>query len=165
MPVPSRRRSIPRPNPNVIAVSATDAQDHLFAASNRGGYIAVAAPGVDIFLPTPDQKYQMTSGTSFSATYVSALAALMLERNPALASRKLRVILTETARDLGSPGRDDLFGAGEADALAAVKGTAEVSSLVAVSAASKDTNKGQPKTGENASEPKDLPAIRPLDPP
>ena len=74
----------PAANPNVIAVSATDAQDKLFAASNRGAYIAVAAPGVDIFLPAPDEKYQMTSGTSFSAAYVSGLAALMLERNPAL---------------------------------------------------------------------------------
>jgi subtilisin family serine protease len=111
----------PAANPNVIAVSATDAQDHLFAASNRGGHIAVAAPGVDIFLPAPDQKYQVTSGTSFSAAYVSALAALMLERNPALKPEAVRAMLMKTARDLGSPGRDDLFGAGEADAYAAVQ--------------------------------------------
>ena len=52
----------PAANPNVIAVSATDAQDKLFAASNRGSQIAIAAPGVDIFLPAPDEKYQMTSG-------------------------------------------------------------------------------------------------------
>ena len=110
----------PAANANVIAVSATDAQDKLFAASNRGGHIAVAAPGVDIFLPAPDEKYQMTSGTSFSAAYVSGLAALMLERNPALKPGEVRAILMKTARDLGSPGRDDLFGAGEADAFAAV---------------------------------------------
>ncbi|MGH6739029.1 MAG: S8 family serine peptidase, partial [Bradyrhizobium sp.] len=111
----------PAANPNVIAVSATDAQDHLFSASNRGGYIAVAAPGVDVFLPAPDDKYQMTSGTSFSAAYVSGIAALILERNPALKPDDLRAALMKTARDLGSPGRDDLFGAGEADALAAVQ--------------------------------------------
>ena len=110
----------PAANPNVIAVSATDAQDKLFAASNRGSHIAIAAPGVDIFLPAPDEKYQMTSGTSFSAAYVSGLAALMLERNPALKPDEVRAILTKTARDLGAPGRDDLFGAGEADAFAAV---------------------------------------------
>src|ERR1700722_4689275 len=110
----------PAANPNVIAVSATDAQDKLFPASNRGGYIAVSAPGVDIFLPAPDEKYQMTSGTSFSAAYISGLAALVLERNPALKPDEVRAILTKTARDLGSPGRDDLFGAGEADAYAAV---------------------------------------------
>ena len=110
----------PAANPNVIAVSATDAQDKLFAASNRGGHIAIAAPGVDIFLPAPDEKYQMTSGTSFSAAYISGLAALMLERNPALKPDEVRAILMKTARDLGAPGRDDLFGAGEADAFAAV---------------------------------------------
>ena len=120
MPEPKSPPLYPAANPNVIAVSATDAQDKLFAASNRGGYIALAAPGVDIFLPAPDEKYQMTSGTSFSAAYVSGLAALMLERNPALKPDEVRAILTKTARDLGAPGRDDLFGAGEADAFAAV---------------------------------------------
>ena len=114
----------PAANASVIAVSATDAEDRLFSASNRGGYIAVAAPGVDIFLPTPDGKYQMTSGTSFSAAYISGLAALMLEHNPALQPDELRAILMKTARDLGVPGRDDLFGAGEADAFAAVSALA-----------------------------------------
>jgi subtilisin family serine protease len=114
----------PAANPNVIAVSATDAHDKLFAASNRGSHIAIAAPGVDIFLPAPDEKYQMTSGTSFSAAYISGLVALMLERNPALKPEEVRATLMKTARDLGSPGRDDLFGAGEADAFAAVSAVA-----------------------------------------
>jgi subtilisin family serine protease len=114
----------PAADSNVIAVSATDARDRLFAASNRGGYIAISAPGVEIFLPAPGEKYQLTSGTSFSAAYISGLAALMLERNPALKPDQLRAILMKTARDLGSPGRDDLFGAGEADAYAAVLGVA-----------------------------------------
>ena len=33
---------------------------------------------------------------------------------------EVRAILMKTARDLGAPGRDNLFGAGEADAYAAV---------------------------------------------
>jgi subtilisin family serine protease len=110
----------PAANDNVIAVSATDDRDRLFSASNRGGYVAVAAPGVDILLPAPDDKYQMTSGTSFSAAYVSGIAALALERNPALKPDDVRAILMKTARDLGTPGRDDLYGAGEADAYATV---------------------------------------------
>ena len=110
----------PAANPNVIAVSGTDAQDKLFAASNRGNHIAISAPGADIFLPAPDEKYQITSGTSFSAAYVSGIAALMLEHNPALKPNDIRALLTKTARDLGTPGRDDQFGAGEADAFAAV---------------------------------------------
>lgn len=110
----------PAANPNVIAVSATDQQDRLFTASNRGNYIALTAPGVDIFLPAPDGKYQMTSGTSFSAAYVSGVAALLLERNSALKPEALRMTLAKTARDLGSPGRDELFGDGQIDAFAAV---------------------------------------------
>jgi subtilisin family serine protease len=148
----------PAANANVIAVSATDAQDKLFAASNRGGHIAVAAPGVDIFLPAPDEKYQMTSGTSFSAAYVSGLAALMLERNPALNPGEVRAILMKTARDLGSPGRDDLFGAGEADAFAAVSAvvTAPAAPVAAVSGTA---------AAEKVEVRQDVPATRDLNPP
>src|SRR5467141_5093981 len=147
----------PAANPNVIAVSATDAHDKLFAASNRGSHIAIAAPGVDIFLPAPDEKYQMTSGTSFSAAYVSGLAALMLERNPALKPGEVRAIPMKTARDLGSPGRDDLFGAGEADAFAAV--SAAVTAPAPVAAVS-----GTP-AAEKVEVRQDVPSTRDLNPP
>jgi hypothetical protein len=148
----------PAANANVIAISATDAQDRLFTASNRGGHIAVAAPGVDLFLPAPEDKYQITSGTSFSAAYVSGLAGLMLERNPALKPEELRAILMKTARDLGSPGRDDLFGAGEADAFAAVSavGSAPVAAIVGPPAGPRS---------ENVSERQQVPATRALDAP
>jgi subtilisin family serine protease len=148
----------PAANPNVIAVSATDAQDKLFPASNRGGYIAVSAPGVDIFLPAPDEKYQMTSGTSFSAAYISGLAALVLERNPALKPDDVRAILTKTARDLGSPGRDDLFGAGEADAYAAVLAVATAPAMPV--AAVPDT-----AAAEKVSDRQEVPATRDVNQP
>ena len=160
----------PAANNNVIAVSATDAQDRLLAASNRGGYVAVAAPGADIFLPAPDEKYQMTSGTSFSAAYVSAIAALLLERNPSLKPEEVRAVLTRTARDLGAPGRDDLFGAGEADAYAAVAAviSTQATPVAAASdspATEKDLN--QPKASEalKGLDPQDLPATRALNQP
>jgi hypothetical protein len=110
----------PAANANVIAVGATDSHDKLFSASNRGGHIALAAPGVDILLPAPGGKYQITTGTSFAAAYISGLAALLLERNPALKPGEVRATLMKTARDLGPAGRDDLFGAGVPDAYAAV---------------------------------------------
>jgi subtilisin family serine protease len=142
----------------VIAVSATDAQDRLFGASNRGAYIAIAAPGVDLLLPAPDGKYQMTSGTSFSAAYVSGLAALMLERNAALKPDEVRAVLMKTAHDLGAPGQDDLFGAGEADAFAAVLAVAN-RPPVPVAAAS--VGPGPEKAGDR----QDIPATRALDQP
>jgi hypothetical protein len=147
----------PAANPNVIAVSATDAQDKLFPASNRGSQIAIAAPGVDIFLPVPDEKYQMMSGTSFSSAYVSSLAALVLERNPALKPEEVRTILTKTARDLGAPGRDDSFGAGEADAYAAVTAaTAPAQPVAAVS---------DRPAAENAQDRQQVPSTRDLQQP
>jgi subtilisin family serine protease len=151
----------PAANPNVIAVSATDAYDKLFSASNRGAHIAIAAPGVDIFLPAPDGKYQMTSGTSFSAAYISGLAALMLERNPALKPEELRTILTKTARDLGAPGRDDLFGAGEADAYAAVSAVPAGSAPVATAPDRPEA----PPQARNVSAEQAVPATRALNQP
>ncbi|WFU38498.1 S8 family serine peptidase [Bradyrhizobium sp. CB82] len=148
----------PAANPNVIAVSATDAQDKLFSASNRGSHIALAAPGVDIFLPAPDGKYQMTSGTSFSAAYVSGVAALLLERNYALKPEALRLTLVKTARDLGTPGRDDLFGDGEPDAYAAVMAVA-VDGATPVAAAPGTTKR------EDASERREEPGTRALEQP
>lgn len=147
----------PAANPNVIAVSATDRQDKLFSASNRGNYIALAAPGVDIFLPAPDGKYQMTSGTSFSAAYVSGVAALLLERNYTLKPEALRMTLAKTARDLGSPGRDDLFGDGQADAFAAVI-SVPVDSATPVAAASGTTKR------EDAGKRREEPGLRAIEP-
>ncbi|HEY0909926.1 MAG TPA: S8 family serine peptidase, partial [Bradyrhizobium sp.] len=155
----------PAANENVIAVSATDAQDRLFSASNRGNYVAVVAPGVDIFLPAPDEKYQMTSGTSFSAAYVSGILALALERNPALKPGDIRAILMKTARDLGAPGRDDLFGAGEADAYAAVT-AATVAPAVPVAAASDPATTAQPTPEpQKTMDQQDVPPTRALNQP
>ncbi|SFP07437.1 Subtilase family protein [Bradyrhizobium sp. Ghvi] len=148
----------PAANPNVIAVSATDQQDRLFTASNRGNYIALAAPGVDIFLPAPDGKYQMTSGTSFSAAYVSGVAALLLERNYALTPEALRMTLAKTARDLGSPGRDDLYGDGEVDAFAAV------SAVPADSATPLASSSGTTKR-EDAEKRREDPGVRAIEQP
>jgi hypothetical protein len=110
----------PAADPNVIAVSATDAEDKLFIAANRGNHIAVSAPGVDILLPAPEANYQVTSGTSFAAAHVSGIAALILERKPGLSPDAVRKILISTAKDLGPRGKDEQFGAGLADAYQAI---------------------------------------------
>jgi hypothetical protein len=113
----------PAADANVIAVTATDSDDQLFKASNRGGHIAIAAPGVDILLPSPGGSYQVSSGTSFAAAHVSGIAALILERKRDLKPDAIRKILTSSAKDLGPKGRDIYFGAGLADAYQAVTAT------------------------------------------
>jgi Subtilase family len=111
----------PAADPEVIAVTATDSDDRLFPASNRGRYIAVAAPGVDMLVLSLKGHYAMGSGTSYAAPQVSGIAALLLQRQPHLRPNVVREILMASARDLGPKGRDAMFGAGLADALKAVR--------------------------------------------
>jgi hypothetical protein len=105
----------PGADSNVIAVTATDERDAIFADANRGSYVALAAPGVSILEPAPSGGYQITTGTSVAAAHVSGVAALLLERSPKLDAARLRDILQSTARDLGPKGRDDDFGWGLVD--------------------------------------------------
>ena len=121
MPVRSSRPLFPAAYPEVIAVTATDADDKLFQQANRGTHIAVAAPGVTILAAAPDESYRMQSGTSFAAAQVSGVVALLLERNRKLDAPAIRQILMSTARDLGTPGHDDQFGSGLVDAFAALE--------------------------------------------
>ena len=110
----------PAADPDVIAVTATDNAEHVFALANRGRYIAVAAPGVDILALAPGDAYALTSGTSIAAAHVSGIAALLLERNPSLKPSDIRSILIATARPIGPPVPDSPFGAGLVNAYRAV---------------------------------------------
>lgn len=122
----------PGAHPAVIAVTATDANDAVYASANRGGYVALAAPGVDILTAAPGATYAQLSGTSFAAAQVTGVAALLLERAPDLGPDALRAILIRSARDLGKPGRDDVFGAGLVDAAAALASVSDVTASAAL---------------------------------
>ncbi len=117
---PKAAPSYPAAYPQVIAVTAHDSTDHLYAHANRGPYITVAAPGVDILVPILKHGHMFMSGTSMSSAYVAGIMALLLERAPNLSPERAARILMETAGDLGAPGRDDEFGAGRVDARAAL---------------------------------------------
>jgi hypothetical protein len=99
----------PGADKNVIAVTAIDADNRLLSAANRGKYIAVAAPGVDVLVPAPG-----------AAAEVSGIAALLVELKPSITPDEVRKVLQSTAFDLGRKGPDDQFGAGLADAERAV---------------------------------------------
>jgi Subtilase family len=102
---PSSAPLYPAADANVIAVTATDSNDGLFAMANRGPYITVAAPGVDILALAPGDTFQLTTGTSVATAHVSGLAALLLECKPSLKPSEIRTMITSTAKPLG-------FGAG-----------------------------------------------------
>jgi subtilisin family serine protease len=105
----------PAADPHVIAVTATDESDKLFAQANQGPHVAVAAPGVNILEPAPNAGYQLTTGTSVAAAHVSGVAALLLERNPSLDPTAVHEILTLSAKKAGAASRDDQLGWGLID--------------------------------------------------
>jgi len=109
----------PAADPSVIAVTATDSNDSLFKMSNRGEYIAVAAPGVDILADAPAGSYQITTGTSVAAAHVSGVAALLLESKPSLKPKDVRAALTASAKALRN-GEQPGSGAGLVNAYRAV---------------------------------------------
>src|SRR6266446_1352999 len=105
----------PAADENVIAVTAVDESDKLMPQANQGAHVALAAPGVNVLEAAPRASYNFTTGTSVAAAHVSGVAALIIERNPAIGPAALEDVLFSTARDLGAPGRDPMFGYGLVD--------------------------------------------------
>jgi subtilisin family serine protease len=95
-----------------------DDQSRLYPNANRGAYVAVAAPGVDVLAAAPGGAYDLTSGTSVACAEVSGIAALLLEKNPGLDGPALRKALRATARSLKDAPE---AGAGLVDAEAALQ--------------------------------------------
>jgi len=110
----------PAADPNVIAVTAVDESDRLFAQAVRGPHVAIAAPGVDVMVPAPDETYQLTTGTSVAAAHVSGVAALLIERHPNVDAATILEVLTSSAQKLNPKGRDDQFGWGLIDPASAL---------------------------------------------
>ncbi len=109
---PESPPAFPGSHPDVIAVTATDAEDALYRSANRGDYVLLSAPGVDLMTPAAYGRYALGSGTSLAAAYVSAAAALAIERDPNASADEIRAALTGNAIDLGPPGKDEQFGYG-----------------------------------------------------
>ena len=95
-----------------ISVGATDENDQLAGYSNFGPTVDLTAPGSSVLGLDLHSAYRIWDGTSFSAPYVSAAAALLLSQRPGLTPEVVRSILVNSADDLGDPGWDDKFGAG-----------------------------------------------------
>jgi subtilisin family serine protease len=110
---------------DVIAVTAIDANDRLYEKANRGGYVALAAPGVDVIVPAIGRSHHFQSGTSFAAAHVSGVIALLIEVNPNITTARLREVLAQSSDDLGVPGRDPEFGAGRLNVAKAMEMAAQ----------------------------------------
>ncbi|WP_193371525.1 S8 family serine peptidase [Pelagibius marinus] len=96
----------------VVAVTAVDAALQPYSEANHGDYVDLAAPGVDVWSARGGKGGRYNSGTSFAAPFVSAAAALSLSKTPDAPPQAIRESLQQSARDLGTPGRDSTFGWG-----------------------------------------------------
>jgi subtilisin family serine protease len=105
----------------VIAVTATNESDGLMEQANRGPYVHVAAPGVDLLAPVAGGTDAVT-GTSFAAPVVTGVIANLVREAPGRTPAEIAELLARTAVDLGPPGRDDDFGYGLVNARSAVAG-------------------------------------------
>ncbi|MBK8457281.1 MAG: S8 family serine peptidase [Phyllobacteriaceae bacterium] len=109
---PEAKPAYPGAYPGVIAVTATSERDTLMPQANRGDYVFVAAPGVDVVAPTPGGGADFMTGTSFAAAIASGAIANLIAADPTRDDNWVARTLSATARDLGAAGRDADFGYG-----------------------------------------------------
>ena len=104
--------------PGVVAVAATDSTDADASFSNTGSYVDIAAPGVSIRSTLPGARYVSWSGTSMATPHVAGVAALLRAR--VSSATEIEDVLLRSTTDLGPVGRDDAYGAGLVNPVAAL---------------------------------------------
>ncbi|MFD1083831.1 type VII secretion-associated serine protease mycosin [Micromonospora andamanensis] len=114
----------PAAYPSVIAVGGVDQDGSHAKVSVTGPDVDVVAPAVDLVSTNFDGGYRVGTGTSGAAAIVAGAAALVRAKFPYLPADEVVHRLTATAIDKGPPGRDDQYGYGVIDLVAAL--TADV---------------------------------------
>ncbi|MET7443160.1 type VII secretion-associated serine protease mycosin [Streptomyces sp. NPDC004082] len=113
--------SYPAAYPGVIAATAVDRVGTRAPFSTRRWYATVSAPGVDVVIADPDDRYYEGWGTSAASAFVSGAAALVKAAHPGLAPAQIKQLLEDTARNAPDGGRDDSRGFGFIDPAAAIE--------------------------------------------
>ncbi|MCP4459487.1 MAG: S8 family serine peptidase [Cytophagales bacterium] len=103
----------------VLAVGGTDHNDDEYVSSNRGPWVDVAAPAVNVLSTFPNNEYGTISGTSMACPHVSGLAGLIVSRNIGnITADQVRFLIEQTTDSL--PGLEFL-GSGRINAFAALQ--------------------------------------------
>jgi hypothetical protein len=97
--------------PGVIAVTAIGTSLEPYDYANHGDYIDFAAPGVELWTAVPGGG-EIQSGTSFAVPFLTAMAAMQVASGAPSDVESLRQAIAADTRDLGAPGKDDIFGWG-----------------------------------------------------
>jgi len=119
----------------VLTVGAIDRDGNIWSYSSRGNQLDLVAPSGDTNsngdVTTTDRMGNLGyssgnyttqfGGTSGAAPQVAGVVAMILSENPLLTEAEIRVILQNTATDMGTAGFDQTFGYGLIDAYAALQ--------------------------------------------
>jgi subtilisin family serine protease len=109
---PAAPPAYPAAYTTVIAVSAVDERARPYSNNNRGSYVEIAAPGVDIWAANADGGGAFWTGTSFAVPFVTAALSREVAAGTVSNINDARSYLGASARDLGARGRDPVYGYG-----------------------------------------------------
>lgn len=107
-------------HPDVLVVSGTSQGDVRYGPSSFGWGVDICAPAESIYTAVRGGGSAYQNGNSFAAPIVAGVAGLVLSAASELTPDQVEHILTETAQDLGAPGKDPYYGFGRVDASRAV---------------------------------------------
>ncbi len=132
----SKENFYPAAFDGVLGVGATSKNDERWPLSNYGDYVDVMAPGDNVYSTYNDLNnqyggYAFLSGTSMATPHVAGLAGLLLSQEPTRTVADLTNLIEATAVDLGDPGRDEKFGYGRINPLAALQAATLVQTTTA----------------------------------
>ncbi len=96
----------------VLTVTAVDRDGNVYRRAGQGPHVDLAAPGVDVWTAASVRGARGKTGTSFAAPFVTAAVAILMAENAGMTVQQVTEALTTSARDLGDPGPDAVFGAG-----------------------------------------------------
>ncbi|MDQ1247991.1 MAG: Peptidase protein [Actinomycetota bacterium] len=124
---PSNNRvAYPAAYNGVIGVANVDNTKTVADSSSRGYWVDVAAPGTLVIstVNTTDPTwgpYGWATGTSMATPQVSAMVAMLRQRQPSMTPAQLATLVTSTAEDRGATGWDSAYGFGIVRPLTALK--------------------------------------------
>lgn len=77
---------------------------------------------IEPYITSNLRGYALLQGTSMASPKVAGIAGVIKAHNPGLTPAQVTALIQQTAVDLGKPGTDALFGAGEANSYTALTG-------------------------------------------
>ncbi|MER5465872.1 type VII secretion-associated serine protease mycosin [Streptomyces sp. NPDC002668] len=107
--------------PGVLAVASSDRNNERAVFSQAGGFVGIAAPGVDVVSTVPGNGQCVDNGTSFSAPYVAGVAALLKAKYPEWTVPQIIAQIEQTA-ERSINGKDSFVGWGVIDPVRALSG-------------------------------------------